>query len=281
MSNARKIALVIGWGSVKCAAALGVLRVLHRAGIQIDLLVGGGGGSIYAGLAALGHTADEIVEMNARLWTREVTEQPNRLAPLQLLFPRQFKAREFFYLRGDRLVNQRLQAAFGERTFADCTIPLFITATDYLTGEQVTLTDGPLWEAVRASIALPLVFAPVRRGGRLLADGYLSDPLPVGVAMREGAQIILALGFESTPILPLDTFGKFVFHIQSVMTDNLLKASYSFHNMAHHAEVLPIFPDFERPIHQFDTQAVPHIIEVGERAGEKILPALQRLLEGG
>jgi NTE family protein len=281
VKNAKRVALVIGWGSVKCAAALGVLRVLHREGIEIDMLVGGGGGSIYAGLFALGHEVDEIAEMNARLWTREVTEQPNRLAPLQLLFPRLFKAREFFYLRGDRLVNERLRAAFGERTFADCGIPLFITATDYLTGEQVTLTEGPLWEAVRASIALPLVFPPVRRDGRLLADGYLSDPLPLGAAIREGAEVILALGFESTPLFPLDTFGKFVFHMQSIMTDNLLKAAYAFHNAAHHAELLPIFPEFDRPIHQFDIEAVPHIIAVGEREGEKLLPILRALLEAG
>lgn len=279
MTNRKRIALVVGWGSVKCTAALGLLRVLRREGIEIDLLVGGGGGSIYAALFALGHPVDDIVEMNARLWTRDVTELPNRLAILQLLFPRQFKAREFFYLREDRLINERLQTAFNGKTFADCIIPLFIPATDYMTGHQVVLSEGLLWEAVRASIALPLVFAPVRRGEQLLADAYLSDPLPVGVAMREGADIILALGFESTPIIPLDNFGKFLFHVQGVMTGNLLKASSAFHSMAHHLEVISIVPRFDRPIHQFDTHEVPYIISVGEREGERILPQLMRLME--
>lgn len=275
----KKIALVIGWGSVKCAAALGLLRVLQQAGIQPDLLVGGGGGSIYAGLISLGYSAEEMMEIQARLWTPEITEIPNRLALPQLLFPRLFKAREFFHLRSDRLINERLQAAFGTATFADCQMPLFINATDYLSGEQVVLEEGLLWEAVRASIALPLIFSPTRRGEHLLADGYLSDPLPVSIAMREGAGIILAMGFETSPIFPLDTFGKFLFHVQGMMTANLLKTSFAFHSMAHHSEIVPIFPEFDQPIHLFDTHLVPQIIEAGERAGVQALPAIRSLLE--
>ncbi len=279
MQPDKKIALVIGWGSVKCAAALGLLRVLQREGIRPSLLVGGGGGSIYAGLIALGHSAEEILEIQTRLWTYEITEIPNRLALPQLLFPRLFKARDFFHLRSDRLINERLQAAFGQKTFADCETPLYINATDYMTGAQAVLTEGRIWEAVRASIALPLIFPPVRRGEQLLADGYLSSPLPVDVAMREGAEIILAMGFETSPIFPLDTFGKFLFHVQGVMTANLLKTSFAFQTLAHHSEIVPIFPEFDGPIHLFDTHRVPEIITAGERAGERALPAIRQLLE--
>jgi NTE family protein len=101
MSNQKKIALVIGWGSVKCAAALGLLRVLSREGIKVDMMVTSGGGSIFGALFALGYDVEEIVEMNQRLWTHEVTEQTNRLAILQILFPRLFRVRDYFNLRND------------------------------------------------------------------------------------------------------------------------------------------------------------------------------------
>jgi NTE family protein len=93
MIGKSKVALVIGWGSVKCAASLGLMRVLQREGIEIDLLVGSGGGSIYAAILALGYDAEEIIAINQRLWTREVTSTPNRQAILQMLFPRSIKVR--------------------------------------------------------------------------------------------------------------------------------------------------------------------------------------------
>jgi len=83
LSHKKKIALVIGWGSVKCAASLGLFRVLSREGIDIDMVVASGGGSIFGSLIALGYDVEEIVEMNKRLWTHEVTQKSNRLAFLQ------------------------------------------------------------------------------------------------------------------------------------------------------------------------------------------------------
>jgi len=275
----RKIALVIGWGSVKCAAALGLLRVLQREGVEINMVVAGGGGSIFGSLLALGHDIEEIVAMNQQLWTQEVTEQVNNLAVLQMLLPKIFKVGEYFNLQDDRLMNDRLLAAFGNRTFADVKIPLFISATDYQNGKQVVMSEGSIYEAVRASIALPLVFPPMEKDGRLLADGYLSDPLPIGAAIQEGADIILAMGFESVSTAERKSFSDYVLHLSGLMSNNLMRASYAFYNLAHHAEVFLIVPQFESEIQMFDTHKVPEIIKVGEAEGEKILPRLKQMLE--
>jgi len=275
----KKIALVIGWGSVKCAAALGLLRVLHREGIEIDMVVAGGGGAIFGSLIALGYSVDEIVEMNSRLWTQEVTEKPNRLSILQILFPKIFRVDEYFYLRDDTLVNSRLKNALGDHHFSDTKIPLYIAATDYRNGKQVVMSEGSLFEAVRASIALPLIFPPVEKEGQLLADGYLSDPLPIGVAIQEGAEIILAMGFESISNTKRDSFSDYVLHLSGLMTNNLLQASFAFYNLAHHAEVISIIPRFDMEIHMFDTDKVPAIIKAGEAEAEKILPDIKKILE--
>lgn len=275
----KKIALVIGWGSVKCAAALGLLRVLTRAGIRVDMVSASGGGSIFGSLFALGHEVEEIVELNSRLWTREVTETANRQAFLQIAAPKIFKVKEYFNLRDDRLVNERLRAVFGERTFADAKIPLYIAATEYKTGKQVVLSSGSIYEAVRATIALPLIFPPIEKDGRLLADGYLSDPLPIGVAMREGANIILALGFDSISSDPRHSISDYLLHLSGILSNNLLQASFAFYNLTHHAEIFSIIPQFDDEIHIFDTHKIPEIIKVGEAEGEKILPRLKQLLE--
>jgi NTE family protein len=257
---------------------LGLLRVLNREGIEIDMVVGSGGGSIYAALIALGYSAEEIVEMNYRLWTHEITEIPNRLAFLQIILPKFFKIREYFNLRDDHLVNERLRIAMGGHTFDDAKIPLFITATEYVTGDQVVITDGDLFQAVRSSLALPLIFSPIPRDDHLLADGFLSDPMPVGVAIQNGADIILAMGFKSTPLKKFESFSDYLLHLAGIMSNNLLEASFAFYELAHHSKVIAIVPEFKHEIKMFDTHMVPEILRVGEAEGEKHLPVLKEML---
>ena len=278
MIGTSKVALVIGWGSVKCAAALGLMRVLRREGIEIDLLVGSGAGSIYASMLALGYSVEEIIAINQRLWTAEVTSRPNRQALLQLLLPRRVKVREYFNLLDDRLMNERLYQAFGETTFSETKIPLYIATTEYKTGMQVILCEGRIYEAVRASISLPLIFPPFPKDEHLLSDGYLSEPLPIGVALKEGAEIVFAMGFESFSSGPIRSFSDYLLHLTSIMSNNLLRASTAFYNLAHHGELISIIPQFETDIHPFDTDRILEIIQIGEAETEKHLPQIRSLL---
>ncbi len=279
MDKGRGVAVVIGSGSVKCAAALGLLRVLKREGIAVDLVVGCSGGSLYAAAIALGLDVEEAVELTRRLWTRDVTRKRNLRAVLGALLPRLFGFSERFGLVDDGIIRQRLRAAFGEKTFSDARIPLFLTATDFWTGEQVVFSEGRLFDALRASIAIPYIFEPWKVGDRLLVDGFMSDPMPVGVAIREGANVIVTMGFESPYQTKVDGILRYAFQLSSITSNNLLRANYSFHNLAHHAEILPMIPEFEGRLHLFDTERIPYIIEEGERTAEKQLPQLRRLLQ--
>ena len=173
---------------------------------------------------------------------------------------------------------RRLGEAFGDQRVDDTRIPLFITATDFHTGEQVVLQRGRVVDAIRASIAIPFAFKPWEVDGRLLIDGFMSDPLPVGVAMREGANVIVAMGFESPYQTRVTSIGRFAFQMSSIMTNNLLRASFAFHGLAHHAEVIPVIPRFGERIRLFDTGKIPYIIDEGERAMEEQMPYLRRLL---
>jgi NTE family protein len=273
-----RIALVIGSGAVKCAAALGLWKVFAREGIAIDMLVGCSGGSLYAAQMALGYTIEDCLDKTMRLWTREVTAKRDWPSILRALAPGLFKFNERFALMDDGAVLRGLSTAFGDRTFADTRTPLFIIATDFKNGEQVVLSEGRLVDALRASISLPYIWRPWPIGDRLFVDGSLSNPMPVDVAIKEGADIILAMGFESAYPRRVKSATRFVFHLNSVMTNNLFKANFAFHNLAHHAEIIPILPEFEHEIGLFDTKQFPYVIEQGERATEAQLPYLQRLL---
>jgi len=274
----RRVALVIGAGSVKCAAALGLLKVLDREGITIDMVVGCSGGSLYAALIGLGVDVATAEEMTRRLWTRELTKRRHYPSLLRALLPQVFPFRESFGLVDDRLILERLETAFGKHTFEDARIPLYLTATDFHNGEQVVFSSGRLVDAIRASIAIPYVFQPWSIDGRLFVDGFLTDPMPVGVAIKHGADVIVTLGFESAYQRSTTSVLRFAFQLSSIMSNNLLRANYAFHNLAHHTEILPIIPQFRESINLFDTDKIPYVIEEGERAAEQQLPYLRRLL---
>lgn len=278
-SNGRKrLALVIGSGGVKCAAALGVREAVEAEGFEVDVVVGCSGGAIFAAATALGWSTERCTEVTMNLWTRETTSTPRRRAWLEAAFPRLFGFGPEFGLRDDRLLRKRVFDAFGTQTFADTRLPLYITATDFLSGEQVTLDEGRLTDAIRASLAIPFVFAPWRVGDRLLMDGFLSDPLPVNVAMREGADVILALGFESPMMRRITSPGRVALQLTGVMSNNLLRSRFAFHNLSHHSEVVPIIPEFAERVSIFDTDKIPYVIEEGRRAAEVHLPHLRSLL---
>jgi NTE family protein len=273
-----RIALVIGSGSVKCAAALGLMKVLAREDIEVDMIVGCSGGSIYASLIALGWPVEKAIESTLRMWTHEVTSKRSVKAMLQLVLPWIFKFDETFGLIDATLINRRLRAGFDSATFAQTRIPLYVTATDLYNGEQVVMSEGSVAEAVRASISIPYIFPPHILNGRYLVDGYQSDPLPIGVAIKEGADIIIAMGFESPYQERITSLMRYNFQISSVISNNLLKTNFAFHNLAHHSEIIPILPEFKYRIGLFDTEKIPYVIQEGEHAAEKQLPYIKQLL---
>lgn len=278
-SAKKRVGLVIGAGSIKCVASLGILRVLEREGIDIDLVVGCSGGSLYATCIALGWDAETSEHRSKELWTREITQQRNRKSILEVIFPKLFGFDGRFGLLHDDQIMQRLRAAFGETTtFADTKIPLHVMTTDLMSGEQVAMSEGNLVDAIRGSIAIPFIFKPWPVNGRLMVDGGVADPMPVDVAIREGADIIIALGFEGPSQRQIDSVIKYAFQITTIMTNNLLKSNYAFHNLVHHTEILAILPEFEERISSFDTSKVPYLINKGEEAMAQQLPYLKKLL---
>ena len=226
---------------------------------------------------ALGQDALDAEERTHTMWEGLFGRFRYR-SLLRAALPRLFGFSERVGLLDDSRIGEVMEALYGDARFADARIPLHIGATDLLTGEKVTITEGRVADAVRASISLPVLLRPWPVGGRLLIDGGASNPLPIDVAIREGCEVIIAMGFENAPHGTFGTISRVVSQATSITIDHLLRSTYAFYSAVHHAEIVPIMPDFGRHLSVTDSHLIPFIIEQGERAAEAELPYLLHLL---
>ena len=160
-----RVAVVIGSGSVKCAAALGLFKVLSRVhpdrhGRRLQRR-----GPLRRLHRPRLRRADRGAQ-DPRALDEGDHEEAQHLALLSAMLPKVFGFDERFGLVDDRIVMERLRAGFGEARVEDARIPLYLTATDFFTGEQVVFSRGSVVDAVRASIAIPYVFQPWKIGDR-------------------------------------------------------------------------------------------------------------------
>ena len=275
-SDHKRVALVIGSGGAKCAAALGLWQVLQEEGIHISMAVGSSGGSLYAAVMALGFDVQTAQELTLNLWTSDLME--GYAANLRRALSGESRFTERSGLIDDRPLMERLTRAFGARTFEDTQVPLYVVSTDFFTGESVVHSSGAILDAVRASIAIPIIIPPWQVGERLLVDGAVSDPLPVDVAIKEGGQVIVAIGFELPTRRRMRSYTSVTSHLNSLYMNNILQATFAFHNLAHHAEVVLVLPELDQSLGAFSAEQFPSVIAEGARAARQQLPYLKRLL---
>lgn len=180
-----KIGIALGSGSARGLAHIGVLQALIEMGVEPDIICGSSMGALVGACYASGHL-DDFADWVCKLSGRDV----------------------FRYL-GVRLLAQGGVAEAGHlikylrETYGDIAIDALpktyaAVATDLYRGREVWLQDGSLWDAVRASIAIPGMLTPGQRNGRWLVDGALVNPVPVSVCRALGADLIIAVNLNST-----------------------------------------------------------------------------------
>lgn len=206
-----KIGLVLAGGGARGMAHVGVIRLLEELNIEVDYVAGTSMGAIVGGLYAAGYNSDEMTAWLEQVdWERMLSdslarrERGFRAKEEELETPRWI---EFGVDRsGLRLPNaivsgQNLLVALRELTgfiptggsFDEMPVPFRAVATDLESGDMVVLDRGNLADAMRASMAVPGVFAPHTVDGRVLIDGFASRNLPVSVARDMGADVIIAV----------------------------------------------------------------------------------------
>lgn len=173
----KKVALVLGGGSARGMAHIGVLKVLEQAHIPIHLIVGTSMGSLIGAGYATGIALKQMEE-------RALKFSVNKL--LDPTLPR------MGLLAGNRL-EKTIRSVLDNKTFDDCRIDLAIVTTDIENGEEVIHQKGDLVKAVRASCSWPGIFNPVMINGRMLCDGGIKHSVPVRIARQLGADYVLAI----------------------------------------------------------------------------------------
>ncbi len=270
-----RIALVIGSGGVRSASAIGAMQVLQHEGLAPQLLVGCSSGALIAGVLALGVPVAQATRMVTSAWSQELTEQHRWRAWLELALPRLMRFGPHFALRKATLIRQRLDEAFGHQRIESLPVALRVTATDAASGHPVVLAEGPVAQAIQASMAVPMVFPPVQVGPRLLLDGVLSDPLPVSAA--DDADVVLALGFEGRLPRRVNHPARLVTRISTAMINNLMAARLE---AARHAgpPIVPLQLVLRGPVGLWQTSALPAMVQAGAEAMRQALPDLRRQL---
>ncbi len=188
------IAFVLSGGGNLGALQVGASQVLIEEGIYPDMLIGTSVGAVNAAFLACNPTLEGTHHL-AGIWERIKKDNIYPGGPLRMAW--------HLTTQQDSLCSRKNFIAFlqrhtpkGVRAFRDMPIPLFIVATDLLTGHRYLFGEDPhehVVDAILASTAIPPVFSPWLYRGRLLVDGGVSDNLPIAVAVEKGATEIYAL----------------------------------------------------------------------------------------
>jgi NTE family protein len=272
----RGLAFVLGSGGVRSIAAMGIAERLAREGIRPDLIVGCSSGALFGAQIARGMHGEAAVRMATTLWSAELTQQRRWRAYLQLIAPRLAGFGAGFALRDDRLIAERIENAFGDARLEQLPTPLRVAATDAATGQPVVLTQGRLVDALRASMAVPILFPSVAIGGRHLVDGVLSDPLPIAAAAD--ARVVVSLGFQGSMPRRVDRLSRLVAQTSTTLINNLMQARTDA-AQASGQKVIAIELDLDRHIGLWETSAMPYLFEAGWRAAEARLLDIVAALE--
>jgi len=273
-----KVGLALSGGGVRGLAHIGVLKVLEREGVPVHMLAGTSMGGFIAAAYATGLSASELETEALRF------SDPRQLvALLDRAFPRRG------LLAGEKVVAY-LRQHLGDITFDQLHVPLALIAVDLNKGEKVVLQEGSVVEAVRATTALPGLFAPLERDGQLLVDGGLLDNLPADAVREMGADVVIAVDV-STDEKAVAFFAeqlqqrRFVPESLVEMIEVLWRSVAVMQREANRRSLEAARPDvLIRPAIPAGVMVLtgfnraPEVIRAGEEAAKEALPQIRRLV---
>jgi len=268
----KKIGLALSSGAARGLAHVGVLEVLEKEGIPIDMIAGTSAGALIGALYAQRKDASQVKNLVIDLISKRFTLLVDLALPKTGL------------IQGKKLKDQ-LRSVIGDVEFGDLSIPFACVATDIRTGEEVVIKQGSVVEGVRASVSLPAIFTVVKWEGRYLVDGGLVNPVPVSVLRGMGADFIIAVNvvpdmrdrvnkvdkeqIEDSKEPNIFNIAMRVIHIAAYQA---VKSSLEGADIIIEPQVTHIgFGDFHK---------VKECILQGELATQSSIPGIKRVLEG-
>ena len=197
-----KIGLALGSGSARGWAHIGVIKAITEAGIHVDYVAGTSIGALVGAVYASGRI-DSFKDVVLQLDWKKIASF------LDVVFPKSG------LIDGNKIA-EFIRSHVGEKNIENLSLPFCAVSTDLATGNEVIIKDGDIIEAVRASISVPGIFTPVRKGDMALVDGGLVNPVPVNVVRKMGANLVIAVDLNH------DIIGKKVVKKASISnSDNM------------------------------------------------------------
>ncbi|MGM7701054.1 patatin-like phospholipase family protein [Pseudalkalibacillus sp. Hm43] len=237
-----KIGIALGSGGARGFAHIGVLKALHHAGIKIDMVAGSSMGALVGAFYCTGHEPATMVKM-AKMFRRR--------------YYMDYTVPKMGFVSGKK-VEQLIYALTQRKKIEELDIPFSIIATDLLKAEKVVIQEGLISEAVRASIAVPGIFVPYKKDGRLLVDGSVIDRVPVSVVKQMGADIIIAVDISHIKQNPeISTIFDVIMQSIDIMQRELVKA----HEITTDVLIRPHVENFSASAFK----DIEEIIEIGEK----------------
>ena len=286
----KRIGLALGGGGARGLAHIGILRVLEKENIPIDLIVGTSIGALVGGAYASGMNPDELEKKveeylsstefrSSAIKSFEAAHAKGEVGLTQKI---QAYLRNHFYLiqalfKPGILSNEDLRATIDyfipDIRIEEVRIPFRAVATDLVSGEEITFSEGSLRQAVMASCAVPGALAPLKDGERLLSDGGIICSVPSSVARQEGADIVIAVvvdrGIGSEELRNVvDVYLR----VNEIMGERLRQCELAEADVVIRPEV--------GDLHWSSFSEAMNLIDEGEKAAREKLDDIRRLMPG-
>ncbi|MCM1034726.1 MAG: patatin-like phospholipase family protein [Paludibacter sp.] len=182
MKKTKKVALVLGSGGARGLAHIGAIEELESRGYEIGSIAGCSMGAMIAGMYAAGRLQE------AKEWFLQVDKQKIlKMVDLSISLNS--------LVKGERIINA-LKEVVPDQLIEDLRIPCTIVSADLISANEVVFEAGHLFEAIRASISIPLFFQPVQRDNQLLIDGGILNPLPLNRIQRKRGDLLVAMNIS-------------------------------------------------------------------------------------
>lgn len=213
----KKVGVVLSGGGAKGMAHIGVLKVLERAGIPVDIITGTSMGSIIGGLYAIGYNANLLDSLVRKQdWSYVISDKEDltkqslsdRRKQNTYVFTSGLNFNKNSFTEGGIIKGKNLAELFQKLCVGytdslnfstDLQIPFACVATNIIDNSEVVFHTGHLPQAMRASMAIPAVFSPVRLGNMVLTDGGMKNNYPADIAREMGAEIIIGVTVQGPP----------------------------------------------------------------------------------
>jgi NTE family protein len=290
VENRPRIGLALSGGGSRGLAQIGVLKVFDRYGFDIDCIAGTSMGAFVGGLYASGYTASQIESLACQIrWDDIIKDAP----PRKQLFlgQKEEKTRSIFQIRFNKLsLDFRPAYTSGQKmtlilndillnapypipiSFDALPISLRVICTNFLSGRKIILDHGTLSDAIRASMAVPLLFTPLAYGDSLLMDGGLVDNLPVVETRNMGSDLVIAVDTSSKikDKKSLKAPWEIADQVTTIMQQEQVKRQIALADAA----IVPELDGFSNT----DFSCIPEMIRAGEEAAQKAVETIETMI---